>query len=243
MSSQGKITKTTIEWIKAPWYDKFSLSSLRNSFPGPAITTPSPPDDLAIRTRIKRTGRLGYLPLWEGYGEAAGMRASYMVSSQLAVSRFFTELTKMVRPKIIVEFGTAFGVSGMHWLSGLKQNKQGHLYTYEVNQEWAAIARKNLEAISPRRFTLTAKTFEDSVDVTLKNKKISIAFIDGIHKPEWVFPQYELIRARLEKGGIIILDDINFTDDMRACWDTLVRTSGARYAATINNGRIGLLHF
>lgn len=236
------LTQCTIQWIKLPWYDRFFLSKLRRAFPEPIIQIKPPIDDMPIRIRIKRTGKLGRLKLWEGYGEKDGERASHMVSSQLVSARFFSALALDVKPKTVVEFGTAFGVSGMHWLSAVKQNEYGHVFTYEVNKEWAAIAKANLEAISQKGFTLTVDTFENAVDETLKGKKISVAFIDGVHTSEWVVPQYELIRARLEHHGIILLDDITFSDDMKDCWKTIVETSNPRYAAVVNN-RIGLLQF
>ena len=81
----------------------------------------------------------------------------------------------------MVEFGTAFGVSGMYWLSGLESNNFGELLTFDPNEVWAEIARKNLSGIS-NRFQLVNGTFEDNIDAYLgSDRQIDMAFIDVIH--------------------------------------------------------------
>ena len=46
------------------------------------------------------------------------------------------------RPEIIVEFGSGFGVSGMYFAAGLEDNQSGHLYSFEINDEWADVAER-----------------------------------------------------------------------------------------------------
>jgi predicted O-methyltransferase YrrM len=101
-------------------------------------------------------------------------------------------LTRRLKPEIVVEFGAAFGVSGMHWLSGLRANAGGRLFTFEPNEVWAELARVNLERIH-HPFELTVGTFEDNIAV-LGDQLIDLAFIDAIHTSEFVLPQFDLAR-------------------------------------------------
>ena len=106
----------------------------------------------------------------------------------------------------------------MYWLSGLESTRSGKLLTFEPNREWAAIARENLRAIS-NSFELTEGTFEDNVQAALGDRRIlDIAFIDAIHTSAFVLPQFELVLQRLKPGGLVLFDDIDFSDDMGDCW-------------------------
>lgn len=98
------------------------------------------------------------------------------------------------RPSVIVEFGAAFGVSGMYWLAGLESAGRGHLYSSEINPAWAALAKENMAVVS-NRFTLTVGSFEDRVDDVLEGQRIDIAFVDAIHTMEFISSQFEIILA------------------------------------------------
>ncbi len=140
----------------------------------------------------------------------------------------------------MVEFGTAFGTSGMYWLSGLESVRCGKLFTFEPNREWASIARENLRAISSR-FELTEGTFEDNAQAKLGDgPSIDIAFIDAIHTSAFVLPQFELVLQHLKSGGLVLFDDIDFSDDMADCWRRVAQGSGATASVAVA-GHVGLL--
>ena len=130
------------------------------------------------------------------------------------MGRFYSWLVKQRQSEAVVEFGTAFGVSGMYWLAGMEG---GHLYTFEPNRDWATLAEKNLAAISPN-FTLTMDAFEEAGPKTVKPSSVDIAFIDAIHTSEFVDRQYAVLKPLMKPGGLILFDDVNFSDDMAACW-------------------------
>jgi predicted O-methyltransferase YrrM len=129
----------------------------------------------------------------------------------------------------------------MYWLSGLEMNAAGRLLTFEPNKVWAPIARGNLDAIGTR-FELTVGTFEENIDRMLRSgEQIDIAFIDAIHTSEFVVPQFQIVAARLAPGGLVLLDDIDFSDDMRSCWELL--RGDSRVAASVEVDRVGVLEF
>lgn len=206
------------------------------------IYRPRPtPWDTQIRMRVSETRKLGEQPLWSGYGEPDATREPAVVETRHVTGRFYSALARILRPAVVVEFGTAFGVSGMHWLAGLvkgRGSKQGHLHTFEVNPEWADVAETNLRSIGPA-FTLHRGLFEEMVDGAV-SEPIDIAFIDGIHRPEWVEPQVDLVANRLSPGGVIVLDDINFSDAMTAYWHDVALQERVWSAARVTE-RVGLL--
>lgn len=223
--------------VPLAWTQRGPLSEL---YLNRSFVRPRPPALAAkVQERVVATQRLGEQPLWQGYGEGStATRTPAVVSTQQAVGRFYSDLVRRLRPSVVVEFGSAFGVSGMHWLAGIEDNTHGHLYSYEPNEAWAKVAAENMRAVSAR-VTPVVGTFEEHVDATLSGQSIDLAFIDAIHTSAFVEPQFDLVAQRLAPGGVIVLDDIGFSPDMEGCWQRLSR----RPAATVGTvtGRVGLL--
>lgn len=209
---------------------------------------PPSPDEGRIERIIERTKKLGAFPLYEGYRSIVVKNLPFEKRaknvSQVRIPKkfcnFFYWLAIQRKPQRIVELGTAFGVSGMYWLSGLERTGDGELITFEPNRTWAEIAGGNLKEISSR-FRLVIGTFEEHFEAALPaDKKIDLAFIDAIHTGEVVRSQVKLLMGRMGPGGLFILDDIRLNRDMASCWEELAQ-SGQFAASAAVEGRIGLL--
>jgi len=228
-----------IHWIRKG-EDTWLLSVLHDSVIQPAPTRFSKKIEILARD----TNRLGPQPLWEGYegnNIAGATRMPDGVRTSAHMGDFYSWLVEGWKPDTIVEFGTAFGVSGMYFLAGVETNQKGHLLTFDPNEVWRKLALVSLAGIS-NRFTSVAGTFEENVDRVLEGRSIDVAFIDAIHTREFVIPQLELVLARCNRTAIVILDDINFSDDMRACWKEVANDS--RFASSVVIGeRVGILEF
>lgn len=218
-------------------------------FPAGRLTLEPSPDEERIEARARLTQDAGAQPLWEGYrdirrGETSawrrGVRTSDQVRSRPKAGACFHRLVSALKPETVIEFGTAFGVSGMFFLSALEANGKGRLYTFDPNATWRELALKNLEAISDR-FVSTLGTFEETHAAVLpRDRPIDIAFVDGIHTADFVYPQVELLKGLMRPGGVMILDDVNFAPDMTDCWADLARRDDV--AASLQLGsRIGLI--
>jgi predicted O-methyltransferase YrrM len=223
------------------WVDWQARGNLTEVIGGQRLRRPRPTShDKLIKSRIAMLNRVGPKALWSGYGEGpAAARTPGVVSSPHNMGRFYSELVIKLQPTTVVEFGGAFGVSGMHWLAGLEANKHGQLLSFEVNPTWAEIAGGNLDVISTRA-TLTVDTFENAVDRVLKGRSIDLAFIDAIHTSEFVESQFELVAERMTPRGVVILDDIDFSADMHGCWERISRGSRVIAAARVTN-RVGMV--
>lgn len=135
------------------------------------------------------------------------------------ICNLYAHIVKSRRAGTVVEFGSAFGVSGMYFVAALEAQGHGHLYTFEVNSEWAAIARGNLAATGSR-FVLTEGAFEDHASIV--TTPIDVCLIDAIHTTAFVLPQLDIVRSKAAPGAIVLFDDIDFSADMRECWRSIV---------------------
>lgn len=221
---------------------------LAGNLPAPFVEEPRLAAQPRIEHRARMTQALGPRPLWSGYQRVrnyprtttASTRESDEVRTRPAVGAVFAWLAQLRRPRLIVEFGTAFGVSGMYWLAGLELAGEGTLLTFEPNGVWAEIARANLAAIGTR-FELVVGTFEDQIATSLKaGEQIGIAFVDAIHTSDFVLSQYAVLLPLMSPGGLVLFDDIDFSPDMAACWSALASRREVTASATID-GRVGII--
>jgi len=183
----------------------------------------------SLEATIEETNDLGRLPLWDDYkkvpdyGRPIGnnpKRKMNEVRTRSRFCRFYAWLAQTLEPDAIVEFGAAFGASGMYWLAGLSQANCGTLYSFEPNEIWHPIAKANFDRVSNRHL-LTLGTFEENLDVIKTG--VEIALIDAIHTRDFVMAQFELVRRISIPGALVLFDDINFSEDMHLCWDEIVQ--------------------
>ncbi len=228
--------------IPLQWTQKTENTQLVQWF-GSATSVKPPVSSFCtlIEKRAILTNAQGEKPLWEGYqGAAKTTRSSNQVRTQPSMGNLFTHLVTLKKPQYAVEFGTAFGISGMYFLAGMEMNQQGQLLTFDPNDVWANLAKDNLSKIS-QRYQLTIGTFEENIEKVLPSGgSIDLAFIDAIHTREFVIPQMEIVLKYSQPGTIIIFDDINFSQNMRECWNDVAKDS--RFSATVSCGdRVGVV--
>jgi predicted O-methyltransferase YrrM len=237
--------------LSITWHRRTQGAWLAENLPQKSFRAPRPARMAEIEAIAVEIAALGPQPLWEEYRRvydanpevpfagAAASRSVDDVRTQASMGCFFAWLARERRPNLIVEFGTAFGISGLYWTSGLDEAEHGRLLTFEPNEVWHTIASRHLRAFSARAVPVLG-TFEENVDRYREGETIDIAFVDAIHTDAFVTPQVEIVIERLTPGGLIVLDDIAFSDDMRACWAKWANDPRVIASAALD-GRVGVL--
>ena len=129
----------------------------------------------------------------------------------------------------------------MYLTAGLAAAGAGHLYSFEINRDWADIAERNIRSVS-NRFTLTRGAFEDRVTDVLA-APIDMAFVDAIHQYDFVMRQFDILEPRMSPGGVILFDDIDFRKPgarMGEAWRDLAGRTDVAAAVEVN-GRLGII--
>ncbi|OBG70636.1 MULTISPECIES: O-methyltransferase [unclassified Mycobacterium] len=195
---------------------------------------PPAPRKAEIESLAKSTNKIGALPLDDAYGQPGATRKPKHVRAASWQGDLYAHLVDQHDPLVVVEFGSAFGVSGMYLASTLRR---GRLYSFEINPAWAAIAERNIAAISDR-YSLIRGAFEEHVDDIAG--PIDLALVDGIHSYDFVIRQWQILQARMVPGGRLLFDDIDFNPGMRRAWEEIVAATQVVGAVVVSK-RLGLI--
>ena len=124
-----------------------------------------------------------------------------MISGHLQ-GQVLSLLSKLIRPKSILEIGTFTGYSAICLAKGLEVG--GKLITIEIDDELENIAKRYFEKAGIQ--TLIVQKIGPALEIipTLK-ETFDLVFIDA-HKPEYP-AYYEAVFDKVNKGGIIIADN------------------------------------
>lgn len=118
--------------------------------------------------------------------------------------RFLSLLSKLIRPSYILEIGTFTGYSALCLAEGLAPN--GKLITIDVNEELEQFTR-NFFQKSPyaQQIEYIIGNARDIIP-KIQDIKFDIVFIDADKQSYQIY--YDLVKPLMQKGGLIIADNI-----------------------------------
>jgi predicted O-methyltransferase YrrM len=156
------------------------------------------------------------------------MRDVYMPVSP-EVGRLLYLLARNRNANLIVEFGTSFGISGIHLASALRDAGRGRLVTTEFDAVKAERARENfrsagLDDLIDIRVGDAFETLEAWLD-----GGIDLVLLDG-WKPLYL-PMLKFLEPRLSPGALIIADDLAIAPDALAAYVGYVRGASNGYVS------------
>jgi len=170
--------------------------------------------------------RLGQPPSDRARAEL--MRDVYMPVSP-EVGRLLYVLARSRNPGIIVEFGTSFGISGIHLAAALRDAGRGRLITTEFDAIKAERAQENFRTAG------LADLVEIRVGDAFETLKAGIAggidllLLDG-WKPLYL-PMLKFLEPRLSPGALIVADDLAVAPDALASYVGYVREGSNGYVS------------
>lgn len=126
------------------------------------------------------------------------------------------------QPQSILELGTHVGISAAYLLSG---NREAHLTTIEGDPFLHQQAQNYLQSVSSNAITIQGN-FDDILPEVLPSKKWDLVVIDGNHRGEALKKYFADILPHLNENAWVLMDDIHWSPDMTAAWETLVDQCG-----------------
>ncbi|MEW7291015.1 O-methyltransferase [Aquimarina sp. 2304DJ70-9] len=117
--------------------------------------------------------------------------------------RVLSMLSKLIRPKSILEIGTYTGYSALCIAEGMQ--KDGKLHTIDINEELETFQRKYFD-LSPYGKQIHQHIGDAAQIIPNLDVQFDLVFIDA-DKPN--YPKYfELIIDKMNTGGVILTDNV-----------------------------------
>lgn len=139
----------------------------------------------------------------------------------------------------IIELGTSLGISTMYLASG---NRDTTVRTIEGCHSTAEIARQNFKEAGFSNIDVTIGAFDDVLPVfETIGIKPGLVFIDGNHRKEAVIKYFNRIVEFSDIKTVIIIDDINYSNEMTEAWNEIKLHE--KVSVSIDIFRMGILFF
>jgi predicted O-methyltransferase YrrM len=129
-------------------------------------------------------------------------------------------ICKHYQPQNCLEFGTNLGVSALYQLAGLESRSR--FISMEGDPGLAALARENIQK-NGFEATVLEGEFSDLLEnhPELMDFHPDYVFVDGNHTEGATLAYFHHLLPKMEAGGMIIWDDINWSAGMRRAWDQI----------------------
>jgi predicted O-methyltransferase YrrM len=144
--------------------------------------------------------------------------------------------SQAVRARTILELGSCAGISGCYMASSEYCER---FITVEASPDLASLARANICQVSNQAEVVNA-LFDDALNTILPTLGggVDLAYIDGHHKAEPTLQYFRRLVPHLNKGGLVVFDDVHLSEEMWQAWQVLKERKG--FSHTIDAGRFGV---
>lgn len=138
--------------------------------------------------------------------------------SPASYCRLYSRIIHYLNAAEILELGTSMGITTLY----LAHRDNAHVTTFEGNPAMINVALTHFEYFNKKNITL----IEGNLDSTLSNyllkpPKINFAMMDANHRYEPTMRYFNLISRRMSEKGVIVLDDIHYSEEMNRAWNEL----------------------
>lgn len=167
-------------------------------------------------------------------------RTAAQIAYQSSVTKdwgtFLYLCAKSFKAADILELGSCVGISGCY-LASSKHCKR--FTTIEIMPRLAALAETNLRQVSESAVVIQG-SIDEKLDEILnsQNKIFDLVYIDGAHHYDPTLRYFQRLAPNLEKGALVVFDDIHWSPGMLKAWNIIREQKG--FSDTIDVGRFGL---
>lgn len=141
------------------------------------------------------------------------------------------------KPDYILELGTSVGLSTAYMAMA---HEHSRVISIEGDPALAQIARDNLDKLGISNVEIITGNFDEVLpSVLANNPPIGLSFIDGNHSKIPTLKYLDDILKNTADDGIIIMDDIHWSEGMAEAWEQAIHRTGLN--ATIDLYFFGLL--
>jgi predicted O-methyltransferase YrrM len=198
-----------------------------------------------LRHQLKNDDRL--IPV-KDYGAASkkispdGRAISSIVKRSVTGKRYGQLLFRIANhfnSKAILELGTSLGITSLYFSSS---NPQARVITMEGDENLAALAEQNFNALNRKNITLVRGLFDVHLHEVISSlQTIDMAYIDGNHRRKPTVNYFRQILPFTHEHSVIIIDDIHWSHEMQQAWNEIIQLP--QITVTVDLFRMGIIFF
>jgi predicted O-methyltransferase YrrM len=148
---------------------------------------------------------------------------SRMSSVSRKKGQLLYSLADFYKPSLIIELGTALGISTMYMALG---NPKARVITIEGNSQLAKIASNAFSKNGLSNISLINTTFDEYINQLMPDfPERMLVFIDGNHTREATLKYFEVFGKKAGTSSILVFDDINWSGGMMSAWKSIAASS------------------
>jgi predicted O-methyltransferase YrrM len=151
---------------------------------------------------------------------------------------FLFRIVRLLRPSLCLELGTGLGLTAGYIASALELNGAGTLISIEGCPQLAARAAENLARLQLRRVSVRQGRFDEALPRLLADGAFDFAYIDGHHEYAATLDYFDQIARCGPNDTTIVIDDIWWSDGMKAAWRSI--SGGSRVTTYTTFGSLGI---
>ena len=180
------------------------------------------------------SGDYGYKTTMVEKGKIVKQRTSGITQLKLLY-----RLSKFLKPDVILEFGTAAGISAAYMSKGYPAAK---LVTLEGCASLADFAESTFHKLHIQHIEVISGNFDNTIDETLNRiGKVDMVFFDGNHRKEPTLRYFEACMKNADENSLFIFDDIHWSSGMEEAWEAI--KAYPEVSITIDLFWLGLVFF
>lgn len=128
-------------------------------------------------------------------------------------------LVHELAPQTVLELGTGYGVSGMYQILALKHSGRGVFHSIDASEPNQQIARELYRQLGYDKWNTHLGRLEEALPALLtKIPAPGFAYLDADHSYEGTVKYTGLLLQNLQPDGLMVLDDIHWSDGMNRAW-------------------------
>ncbi|MEV7784196.1 class I SAM-dependent methyltransferase [Streptomyces sp. NPDC088106] len=169
------------------------------------LLTAEDKQDLAAEWAAAGVDLGGEFPVGMSAAEMAERTKDIIMSVSREGGRLLYLLTRAVKARTVVEFGTSFGISTLYLAAAVRDNGGGQVITTELQQEKARRATENFAAAGLG--DLVDLRLGDARETLRDLPEVDLVLLDG-----WLdlrLPILRIVEPRLRPGALVVVDDVD----------------------------------
>jgi len=149
------------------------------------------------------------------------------------------KISKYFKPRVILEMGTAVGISTLYLQKGHREAK---IISMEGCAGLVHYAEKVLKTFKATDVKVITGNFNNTLLPTLEGiDNLDLVFFDGNHRKDATLAYFEACLDKINESSVFMFDDIHYSPGMSKAWKTIKEHEDVSF--TIDLFWLGLVFF